>query len=305
MTLLTTLLDFSDTGVLDLFIDEAMVQMREMTLGGQPGGGSLLKGRSSPPTFSFLRPNDLVWNYVVGNYLKGETPPPFDLLYWNSDGTNLPGPMYCWYLRNTYLENNLVRAGQADGAAASRSTSARSTCRPTSTRSREDHIVPWQGAYRSRRSCCSGKRRFVLGASGHIAGVINPPAKNKRSHWIGDDDALPADAARSGWPARPSIRAAGGPTGPRWLEARTPASRSPRRRRSATRQATRPIEPAPGPLRQGQGLTPFARKPDFAIRPSRGDLHGQTSSSLPPPAPPSASSAARSPRRRAPSSAPP
>ena len=86
--------------------------MREMTLGAEsPGGGSLLKGQELATTFSFLRPNDLVWNYVVGNYLKGETPPPFDLLYWNSDGTNLPGPMYCWYLRNTYLENNLVKPG--------------------------------------------------------------------------------------------------------------------------------------------------------------------------------------------------
>ena len=78
----------------------------------EPGGGSLLKGQELATTFSFLRPNDLVWNYVVGNYLKGETPPPFDLLYWNSDATNLPGPMYCWYLRNTYLENNLRQAGQ-------------------------------------------------------------------------------------------------------------------------------------------------------------------------------------------------
>ena len=113
MTLLTTFLDFSNTGVLDLFIDETMVQMREMTLGpDSPGGGGLLKGQELATTFSFLRPNDLVWNYVVGNYLKGETPPPFDLLYWNSDGTNLPGPMYCWYLRNTYLENNLVKPGK-------------------------------------------------------------------------------------------------------------------------------------------------------------------------------------------------
>src|SRR5690606_10624782 len=83
-TLLTTFVDFSSTGVLDVFIDEAFVQMREMQL----GKGGLLKGQELAATFSFLRPNDLVWNYVVGNYLKGETPPPFDLLYWNSDATN-------------------------------------------------------------------------------------------------------------------------------------------------------------------------------------------------------------------------
>ena len=97
MTLLTTFLDFSETGILDIFVDEGSVRMREMTIGAQSaGGGSLLKGRELATTFSLLRPNDLVWNYVVGNYLKGETPPPFDLLYWNGDGTNLPGPMYCW-----------------------------------------------------------------------------------------------------------------------------------------------------------------------------------------------------------------
>ena len=94
VTLLTTFLDFSDTGILDIFVDEAAVRLREMTLGTEsPGGGTLLKGQELATTFSFLRPNDLVWNYVVGNYLKGETPPPFDLLYWNGDGTNLPGPM--------------------------------------------------------------------------------------------------------------------------------------------------------------------------------------------------------------------
>jgi polyhydroxyalkanoate synthase subunit PhaC len=174
VTLLTTFLDFRDTGVLDLFIDEAMVKMREMTLGPQsPGGGSLLKGQELATTFSFLRPNDLVWNYVVGNYLKGETPPPFDLLYWNGDSTNLPGPMYCWYLRNTYLENNLVKPGKMTV--------------------REDHIVPWEGAYRNTQ-VLKGKTRFVLGASGHIAGVINPPAKGKRSHWIGATAALPEQA---------------------------------------------------------------------------------------------------------------
>ncbi|OYY61931.1 MAG: class I poly(R)-hydroxyalkanoic acid synthase, partial [Burkholderiales bacterium 28-67-8] len=98
VTLLTTLLDFSHTGILDVFIDEAMVQMREVTIGpDSPNGGGLLKGKELASTFSALRPNDLVWNYVVGNYLKGEAPPAFDLLYWNGDSTNLPGPMFCWY----------------------------------------------------------------------------------------------------------------------------------------------------------------------------------------------------------------
>jgi polyhydroxyalkanoate synthase len=193
VTLLTTFLDFTSTGVLDLFIDENMVKMREMTLGAEsPGGGSLLKGQELATTFSFLRPNDLVWNYVVGNYLKGETPPAFDLLYWNSDGTNLPGPMYCWYLRNTYHENNLVRPGTV--TVCGEKLDLGKVDAPTYVyASREDHIVPWEGAYRNTK-VVKGKVRFVLGASGHIAGVINPPAKNKRSHWIGANGALPEDA---------------------------------------------------------------------------------------------------------------
>ena len=193
VTLLTTLLDFSNTGVLDLFIDEAMVRMREMTLGpNSPNGGALLKGQELASTFSFLRPNDLVWNYVVGNYLKGETPPPFDLLYWNSDSTNLPGPMYCWYLRNTYHENKLVEPGALTVCGEKIDLGAIDIPAYIYA-SREDHIVPWEGAYRSTQ-VLGGKTRFVLGASGHIAGVINPPAKGKRCHWIGASAALPPEA---------------------------------------------------------------------------------------------------------------
>ncbi|HEY9027786.1 MAG TPA: class I poly(R)-hydroxyalkanoic acid synthase [Burkholderiaceae bacterium] len=191
LTLLTTFLDFSDTGVLDIFVDEASVQMREMTLGAQaPGGPRLLKGGELASTFSFLRPNDLVWNYVVGNYLKGETPPPFDLLYWNSDATNLPGPMYCWYLRNTYLDNKLREPGALQVCGVPLDLSAVEA--PAFIYgSREDHIVPWKGAYQSTR-ILGGDKRFVLGASGHIAGVINPPKAGKRSYWT--NDALPESA---------------------------------------------------------------------------------------------------------------
>jgi polyhydroxyalkanoate synthase len=183
-TLLTTFLDFSDTGVLDIFVDETSVKVREMQL----GKGGLMKGQDLASTFSFLRPNDLVWNYVVGNYLKGETPPPFDLLYWNSDSTNLPGPMYAWYLRNTYLENNLVQPGKA--VVCGEKVDLRKVDLPVYIYgSREDHIVPIGGAYASVKHL-PGKKRFVMGASGHIAGVINPPAKNKRSYWT--NDKLPA-----------------------------------------------------------------------------------------------------------------
>lgn len=184
-TLLTTFLDFSDTGIMDIFIDEASVHAREKEM----GQGGLMKGKDLSSTFSFLRPNDLVWNYVVGNYLKGETPPPFDLLYWNSDSTNLPGPYYAWYLRNTYLENNLIKPGQATVCGEQLDLGLVDI--PVYIYgSREDHIVPIGGAYASTQ-VLPGKKRFVMGASGHIAGVINPPAKNKRSHWIRADGKLP------------------------------------------------------------------------------------------------------------------
>ena len=182
VTLLTTLLDFESTGILDIFIDEAMVKLREMTLGEEaPGGPGLLKGQELATTFSFLRPNDLVWNYVVANYLKGEAPPPFDLLYWNGDSTNLPGPMYCWYLRHTYLQNELKQPGKL--VVCGEKVDLGAIEAPVFVYgSREDHIVPWTAAYAS-VPLFKGERTFVLGASGHIAGVINPPAKGKRSHW--------------------------------------------------------------------------------------------------------------------------
>jgi polyhydroxyalkanoate synthase len=186
-TFLTTLLDFTDTGILDVFIDENFVKYREM----QFADGGIMPGRDLATTFSFLRPNDLVWNYVVGNYLKGETPPPFDLLYWNSDSTNLPGPYYAHYLRQMYLENNLVKPGKM--TVCGEKIDFRQVKLPVYIYgSREDHIVPIGGAYASTQ-VFPGKKRFVMGASGHIAGVINPAKKNKRSHWIGPANRFPAD----------------------------------------------------------------------------------------------------------------
>jgi polyhydroxyalkanoate synthase len=191
VTLLTTLLDFSNTGILDIFVDETSVRLREMTIGADaPQGPGMLRGKELAATFSFLRPNDLVWNYVVGNYLKGETPPPFDLLYWNSDSTNLPGNMYCWYLRHTYLEDKLKVPG-ALTVCGEKVDIGRIEAPVYLYASREDHIVPWDAAYQSTK-LFKGPRRFVLGASGHIAGVVNPPAKKKRNFWTNDE--LPASA---------------------------------------------------------------------------------------------------------------
>ena len=191
LTLLTTMLDFSDVGGIDIYVDEAQVLQREQAI----GKGGLMPGRDFAAAFSSLRPNDLVWNYVESNYLKGEEPPPFDLLYWNSDSTNLPGPMFCYYLRNMYLENKLLIPGRLSVSGDPVDLGRVQT--PTFIyASREDHIVPWASAYVTTGLINTGKRsnnRFVLGASGHIAGVINPPAKKKRSYWTNDDLPVAAD----------------------------------------------------------------------------------------------------------------
>jgi polyhydroxyalkanoate synthase len=202
VTLLTTMLDFSDTGELGLMVDEAMVAKREAEI----GRGGLLHGRELAQVFAALRANDLIWPYVVNSYLKGQAPPAFDLLFWNSDDTNLPGPMYCWYLRQTYLENRLREPGGTVQCGVP--VDLASVDVPAFIyASREDHIVPWQTAYAS-TGLLGGQTRFVLGASGHIAGVINPPAKRKRHHWTGAVKANASswlDAAErtegSWWPA--------------------------------------------------------------------------------------------------------
>jgi polyhydroxyalkanoate synthase len=203
LTLLTALLDFSDTGVLDIFVDEAQVAQREQAL----SRGGLMPGVDLANTFSSLRPNDLVWNYVVSNYLEGKTPPAFDLLYWNGDSTNLPGPMYTWYLRNTYLENNLKEPDRVTSCGVP--VDLRRIKVPTYVfAAREDHIVPWKAAYASARVLTgvpANRLHFVLGASGHIAGTINPAAKNKRSYWKAEKTGLPSDP--DDWLARATERA--------------------------------------------------------------------------------------------------
>ena len=188
VTMLTAMVDFSDTGALKVFVDEPHALIRERTL----GQGGLMTARELGATFSFLRPNELVWNYVVSNYLKGETPVPFDLLYWNGDSTNLPGPFFTWYFRNMYLENNLRVPNKL--VCCGVPVDLRKISAPSFIyASREDHIVPWKSGYASTQ-LFSGPCKFVLGASGHIAGVINPPAKKKRSYWLLQGDHLPADA---------------------------------------------------------------------------------------------------------------
>ncbi|MES2091476.1 MAG: alpha/beta fold hydrolase, partial [Pseudomonadota bacterium] len=244
VTLLTTFLDFSNTGTLDLFVDEAMVQMREASLGeGSPNGGGLMRGGELAATFSFLRANDLVWNYVVGNYLKGEKPPAFDLLYWNGDSTNLPGPMYCWYLRNTYLENKLSQPN-ATTVCGVPVDLGRLDMPTFIYGSREDHIVPWDGAYATTR-LVSGPKTFVLGASGHIAGVINPPNKNKRNFWTSSPRATSLPATANEWmDTAQEHPGSWWPTWAAWLASHAGAKVAAPKQPGSKKY--RPIEPAPG-----------------------------------------------------------
>ena len=187
MTLLTTMVDFADTGEIGLLIDHAGVALREATI----GSGGILPGKELAFTFGTLRANDLIWRYVVDSYMKGAPADAFDLLYWDSDSVSLPGPMYCWYTRNTYLENRIKEPG-ATTQCGERVDLSKAKIPLYLLASREDHIVPWQSAYRS-KGLIGKDPRFVLAASGHVAGVINPPARNKRSYWTHDD--LNGDAA--------------------------------------------------------------------------------------------------------------
>jgi len=181
LTLLTTMLDFSDTGILDIFIDEQFVSLCEKLVGGFALNQSqIFSGQIMANTFSLLRPNQLWWNYYVDKFLNGNQPKALDLLFWNNDSTNLPGKFFCWYLRNAYLTKAL-QTGTIN--ICNQKINFSNIKAPTYLfASQQDHIVPWQSAYASWK-ILAGNCKFVLGSSGHIAGVINPPAANKREFW--------------------------------------------------------------------------------------------------------------------------
>jgi polyhydroxyalkanoate synthase len=230
------MLDFSETGQIGLFVDESSVAAREATI----GAGGILPGRDLAFVFSSLRANDLVWPYVVNNYLLGGEPAAFDLLYWNSDSTNLPGPMYCYYLRNTYLENRLREPGALVNCGVP--VDLGTVQLPIFVlATREDHIVPWRSAYRTLGLLGGDDKTFVLGASGHIAGVINPASKKRRSHWVGK----PYPSEPEAWFSQAKeIQGSWWPLWSEWL-----ARHSGGTRKAPAKQGNakyKPIEPAPG-----------------------------------------------------------
>jgi len=177
-TFFTTLLDFSDPGELGVFIDESQVQQHEHKL----KEGGVMPGKQLASTFSMLRANDLIWSYVVNNYLKGKTPPPFDILFWNGDSTNMTSAMYTWYLRNMYLENNLAKPGGVELCGV-KVDLGKIDCPVYFLSAIEDHIAPWKTTFVGTELVKAGSIEFVLAASGHVAGVINPANKNKRHFW--------------------------------------------------------------------------------------------------------------------------
>ncbi|MGH8678673.1 MAG: PHA/PHB synthase family protein, partial [Burkholderiales bacterium] len=181
LTLLASMLDYSDTGEISVFVDPSFVAQCE----AEYHEGGLVPGFRLAATFATLRANDLVWYFVVNNYLLGRAPRPFDLLYWNADGSNLPGPLYAFYLRNMYLENNL-RVPDKLRLCGVPVDLGKITLPAYVVATREDHIVPWKSAYLSARFL-GGRTDFVLGASGHVAGLVNPASQNRRHYWTGPD----------------------------------------------------------------------------------------------------------------------
>ena len=229
------MLDFAEPGDIGVYVSRQALAAREPALlQGQRVRGSELAG-----AFASLRANELVWNYVVNNYLKGETPPAFDLLYWNGDWANLPGPMYVEYVRDMYLDNKLCQRG-ALTMAGQRIDLARLAMPAYVYASREDHIVPWKSAYASTH-LLGGHMTFVLGASGHIAGVVNPPQKNRRCYWTNPHLAENPDEWLGGAQMHPG---SWWPHWGTWLARHAGARRAvPREIGSA---AHPPLEPAPG-----------------------------------------------------------
>jgi polyhydroxyalkanoate synthase subunit PhaC len=179
-TLLTTQVDFTFAGDLKVFAtSEEQIQSVERQMAER----GYLEGAKMATAFNLLRSNDLIWPYVVNNYLKGEAPFPFDLLYWNADATRMPAANHSYYLRNCYLENNLTKGKMTIDGVGIDLGNVKTPVYNLATR--EDHIAPAKSVYLG-SSFFGGPMRFVLSGSGHIAGVVNPPSKQKYQYWTGD-----------------------------------------------------------------------------------------------------------------------
>ncbi len=204
-TLLATQVDFTYAGNLMTFIDEEQIESLER----QMSKTGFLKGHMMAETFNLLRPNDLIWPYVINNYLKGEAPRPFDLLHWNSDATRIPAASHSFYLRNCYLDNKLAKGEMT--LAGETIDLGNVTVPVYSLAAREDHIAPAKSVFFGCKFF-RGPVTFVIAGSGHIAGVINPPYQIKYSHWTDG----PAVSNVETWLAKADERP--GSWWPHWLQ---------------------------------------------------------------------------------------
>jgi polyhydroxyalkanoate synthase len=233
-TFLTTMIDFAEAGELAVFIDEEQLKAMEEKMEKR----GYHDGHEMAVTFNMLRANDLIWSFVVNNYLLGQEPFPFDLLYWNSDSTRMPARMHSFYLRQMYQRNLLVVPGGIELEGVKLDLRKISVpCYFLSTR--EDHIAPWKSTYKATQ-IYKGPKRFVLAASGHIAGVVNPPEAGKYSHWINPELPPSPDEWFAG---ATELAGSWWPDWQRWVSALAPAkvpARTPGDRDLAV------IEPAPG-----------------------------------------------------------
>jgi polyhydroxyalkanoate synthase len=230
-TFLTTLLDFEQAGEMKLFLDDEQLEMMNRAM-AETG---VFEGKNLQKTFSLLRSNDLIWSFVVNNYLMGKEPFPFDLLYWNDDSTNMPAAMHSFYLRKMYRDNMLTKPGGI------RMNDVDIDLKRVQTpayflSTREDHIAPWKATYAGTH-LFSGPTSFTLAASGHIAGVINPPKKNKYCYWTADE----RPASPDDWMNTTTEHE--GSWWPHWKEwIKTHAGP----KTTEPRKVKNPLEPAPG-----------------------------------------------------------
>lgn len=186
-TFLATLIDFSDPGDISVFLDEKQITLIEEKMNAQ----GYLEGSIMAHTFNSLRANDLVWSFFIKNYLEGKTPVPFDILYWNADSTNMPAKMHSQYMRWMYLQNDLIKPGKIKlkGTPLDISQIDTPSCFIST---KKDHIAPWKATYMG-FELFKGKKRFILGGSGHIAGIINPPDDNKYNYYVNSGTTLTPD----------------------------------------------------------------------------------------------------------------
>jgi polyhydroxyalkanoate synthase len=226
--------DFAESGELGVFVDEE--QLRGLEERMEKHG--YLEGSDMAQTFNMLRANDLIWSFVVNNYLMGKEPFQFDLLYWNSDATRMPARMHSFYLRNMYQQNRLAQPGGIE-LAGEKIDLGTITVPAYFISTREDHIAPWKSTYRGVQ-LLGGPNRFVLAASGHIAGVVNPPDAGKYSYWT--NPALP-ETPEAWFEGATEMAGSWWPDWHRWVTALAPEQVPAREPGSGMLKA---IEDAPG-----------------------------------------------------------